>query len=352
LHRESGAYLLEADLPDSARTEVLVLATEHLRGLGDDFDPAVLTSLLDVLVKFGPGAIGVEALPPVEIRRLSDQAAIDPDGAAAQIVAAFAGEVDEHGQATRAILGLTSLGAGVGADALLDTADLSQPPIRRSLAMHLLAADDLPSALLHWKRLPDEERIADELVTAETARFLGERLSRADETVAIGVAVADRLGHGRVHAIDDHVDDELGIATDLNEHLMAELEGTAAYAELAASPYFAEAGRRLPEAAATGDLLPMYRLINSREFLNEDVATQWHLFYRTELPSGRDRVRAALWEARNLAIASRIRAMSAWHPGGRVMVVIGAAHKPFLDRLLAQMMDVTVVQLAELLPAR
>jgi pheromone shutdown protein TraB len=84
--------------------------------------------------------------------------------------------------------------------------------------------------------------------------------------------------------------------------------------------------------------------------LNEDVSKQWHLFFRTELPSKIDRARVALWEARNLNIAGRIRAASAWHPGGRVLVVIGAAHKPFLDLYLAQMMDIQVVQLGDVLP--
>jgi pheromone shutdown protein TraB len=73
------------------------------------------------------------------------------------------------------------------------------------------------------------------------------------------------------------------------------------------------------------------------------------LFYRTRLASGLDRNRAAMWEARNLAIAARIRAETAAHPGGKVLVVIGAAHRPFIEAYLASMMDVQIVPLSQVL---
>jgi len=186
-------------------------------------------------------------------------------------------------------------------------------------------------------------------MTPPIAGFLSRRLESPDEIVSIGVAVAHRRGLNRLLSVDDHVDDEVGLKTGLNGTLMRELEGNPAYAELVASWYIQEAQRRLPEAAKQGDLLPLYVRMNSPDYLNEDVSKQWHLFFRTELPSKIDRARVALWEARNLNIAGRIRAASAWHPRGRVLVVIGAAHKPFLDRYVAQMMDIEVVQLGDAL---
>jgi len=140
-------------------------------------------------------------------------------------------------------------------------------------------------------------------------------------------------------------DDKLGLTTGLYAALTEELADNAAMAELRRSSYFDDAQHRLPDAAATGDLLPLYLRINSPDYLNADVEAQWHLFYRTGLKSQRDVTRAALWEARNLNISSRVSQASAFHPGGRVLVVIGAAHKPFLDQYLSQMMDVEIVQL-------
>jgi hypothetical protein len=69
----------------------------------------------------------------------------------------------------------------------------------------------------------------------------------------------------------------------------------------------------------------------------------------SNLPSGVDRSRVAQWEVRNLLIAAHIRQATALHPGERMLVVIGSAHKPFLDRYLRQMLDVRVIQLESLI---
>jgi hypothetical protein len=328
---------------------MLILATEHLRALGEDFDRALLTALIDGLERFGPDAVAVEALPPEEIARLVGEAAAKPGGTAAELLAAFAEDAARYGREAQESLDLSPAEASARVDSLLVAPLEHDVQARRSLALHLLAAYDLPSALVQWSYLPEERRSANGSMTPPIADFLSRRLESPDEIVSIGVAVAHRRGLNRLFSVDDHVDDEVGLETGLNEMLGRELEGNPAYADLVASSYLQEAQRRLPEAAAQGDLLPLYVRMNSPDYLNEDVSKQWHLFFRTDLPSNNDRARAALWEARNLNIASRIRAASAWHPGGQVLVVVGAAHKPFLDRYLAQMMDIQVVQLGDVL---
>ena len=102
----------------------------------------------------------------------------------------------------------------------------------------------------------------------------------------------------------------------------------------------------------SGDLLPYYLFLNSStEYGMPDVDAQFHLFFRTRLPSGLDRSRSALWELRNLNITGHIRRITALKPGKRTLVIIGAGHKPFLDLYLSQMMDVRVVQLGDI-PSR
>ena len=98
-------------------------------------------------------------------------------------------------------------------------------------------------------------------------------------------------------------------------------------------------------------MLAHYVYLNSAEYAAGDVEAQWRLFLRTELPSGLDRTRLALWDVRNLNIASNVRRVCAKHPGGRVLVIIGASHKPFLDELLAQSLDVTMVQFGSIVDA-
>lgn len=344
---ELDRYALETPASGAERTEIMVLGTYHLASLGDAFSDDILSPLLDRLEAFDPDVVAVESLPPSEIRRLVGAA--DESESAALIVESFAGEVVRWGEAARAHTNSTAVEAIGAAEATISTATMPDAGTRRRLALQFLAADDLPSALLHWVYLPSEERRSDGTVPADVAEFLTARLGAVDERTAIGVELARRLGLQRVASIDDHVDDEIGLETGLNVQLMAELQETAAFEELVASGYLDEPRERLSEAVALGDALPSYRRLNSLEHLNADVDAQWHLFHRTELESGLDRARAALWEARNLHIAARIREVSAHHPGGRMLVVIGAAHKPFLDRYLAQMMDVDVVNTADVL---
>ena len=81
-----------------------------------------------------------------------------------------------------------------------------------------------------------------------------------------------------------------------------------------------------------------------------DVDAQWGVFLRTHFASGSDRSRLGLWENRNLKIAARIRTVAALHPGGRVLVIYGAAHRPFLEAYLSSIADIQIVGFKELGP--
>jgi len=107
---------------------------------------------------------------------------------------------------------------------------------------------------------------------------------------------------------------------------------------------YAEAEKLLKDCIEKGDLWPQYALLNSPPYARADVNAQWGVFLRTHFPGGPDRARLGLWENRNLKIAARIRAVAALHPGGHILVIYGAAHKPFLDAYLSMMADVKVGQ--------
>ena len=44
------------------------------------------------------------------------------------------------------------------------------------------------------------------------------------------------------------------------------------------------------------------------------------------------------------------RAVAAIHPGGRILVIYGAAHKPFLEAYLSQTADLVIVPFDWLMP--
>ena len=59
----------------------------------------------------------------------------------------------------------------------------------------------------------------------------------------------------------------------------------------------------------------------------------------------------AAWEAQNLHMATVVREVTAAFPGGRALLVVGAAHKPFIEAYLRQLADVEIVAAAAMLDA-
>jgi hypothetical protein len=54
------------------------------------------------------------------------------------------------------------------------------------------------------------------------------------------------------------------------------------------------------------------------------------------------------WETRNLRMAANIREALGWCPGSRMLVIVGASHKDYLDKYLGQMRDVEIADAAAL----
>jgi hypothetical protein len=222
------------------------------------------------------------------------------------------------------------------------------PEERAALALWMLAAYDPASAALQWSYLDAQARAAQKAVPADLAALLDARLARVDETYAIAARVARALGLETLEPVDDFED--LDAYAVIDAQLDKDLEGNALVAAISKTPVYQDAASRLKECVKSGDLLPQLALVNSAGYAAADVDAQWGVFLRTHFASGADRGRLGLWENRNLKIAARIRAVAALHPGGRVLVVYGAAHRPFLEAYLARTIDVEVVGFESLAP--
>jgi hypothetical protein len=334
---------LEASIPLSERTQVLVLGSQHLRRI-DALNRATLDPLLDALEEWGPAAIGVEVLPPQVIATMEALSAYGP------ALEAFATEQLAAGRLARDYLGIAWSEAIRVADSLYVELEAAPPERRRAVRQQLvpvlLAAYDFDNAALQWTYSAGADG-RPSLELPDTLRmFLENRLEAPSETSAIGLALARRLGLARVHPIDDHLETDLFLA--IADDLSSELQGNDAYRALAESGELEKSEHELREAHAAGDLLPFYLALNAPEALARDVDLEWRFFFRTGLPSGLDRYRVALWEVRNLAMASHVRRMTAPIPGERALVIVGASHKPFLDADLSCGMDLEIVHLQDI----
>lgn len=325
-----------------APTQLLVLGTPHLSGAPDDFDPAVLEPLLQRLAAFEPDVIAIENLSGESIRALKDYEAIYHETA------------DVYGG--RLLKGAALAAGQIGLDlpaaetevrrTLAEFPDAPSPAQRRQLAALFAASGDTHSALVQWWRLPEAERVAADGVSPELAAFFGEYDTRRNESHLIGARLAERLGLERVYPIDDHHSDDLvyPIIPQLSEFFEAQNIG--AVFEMPEYQRLIQATDRLrtPEEA-----LDTYRYLNSPEAGQLDVALQWALLIDRPSPDHAGRVRMAEWEARNLRQVAHIREAMAQAPGGRVLVIIGSAHKPWLDAYLAMISDIEVVDAATVL---
>jgi hypothetical protein len=343
-----GIPSLAAPLAPQERTRVLVLASPHLSEVQPESSSAdALRPLLDRLERFAPTVVAIERVSG-ETVALWEKLAPAWDA----VMAAFAGDVRKVGREAQAALGIDRDEAAREATELIDSwkaaaATAPDGEERRHAALLLAAAYELDSAALQWSYLPPDERGADETLPDAVAASLSRRLDERDERVQIAIALARKCRLERLACVDDQADAPFTLAR--GEELMAGLRQTPELARLEKSLLAVELPKRLDVAAKGADWLPLYRWINSREYAAADVDAQWHLFFRSRLASGLDRERAARWEVRNLGIVARIREASARSAGGRVLVVIGASHKPFLDAYLRSMMDVEVVAAEEVL---
>jgi len=316
--------------------EVMVLGTAHLSQLPKQFDPAALDPLLERLAAWKPDAIAIEALSGMQcdyLRRYPGRyaEAVDaycPDPASAQ--------------------------AATGLDVPTATAQAEQvlagwpaapfPAQRRRLAALFLAGGERASAVVQWLRLPQAERRPGDGLDAALLASLDKLKDRRDESILIAARLAARLGHERVYPMDDHTADR--IITDRKRW---------ADAVMRAWDNPATAARRKTDEALAAQLgtpegvLAMYRVHNApgeaKRVFDSDFGAA--LEEPSERRFGRQYV--GYWETRNLRMAGNIRDVLAARPGTRMLVIVGASHKGYLDAYLHQMHDVRLVDTAAVL---
>lgn len=309
--------------------EVMVLGSSHLSGLPKSFDPAALLPLVDRLAAWKPDGIAIEALSGMQcdhMRRYPGRYAdtIDtycPDPALAQ-----------------AATGLDVPTATAQAEQLL-AAWPANPSAsqRRRLAALFLAGGEQASAVVQWLRLPQAERRAGDGLDATLVALLEQLKDRRNESILIAARLAARLGHERVYPMDDHTADR--VITDRKGWADAVMTAW----KNPATDKRRKADEALePKLGTSEGVLALYRADNapgkSKLIFDSDFGAA------LEEPSSKrfGRQYVGYWETRNLRMAGNIRDVLAERPGMRLLVIVGASHKGYLEAYLHQMHDVRV----------
>lgn len=303
--------------------QILVLGTPHLSTLPDSFNPDNLKGLLSRLSAWKPQAIAIEAVSGVQcdfMRRYSQRYR--------DSVSTYCWDPAPAQTAT----GLDVPAATVEAQQLLAhwPAEPSAAQ-RRHLAAVFLAGAELTSACVQWLRLPEEERHAGDGLSDALVAELNMRIARRNENYLIAAPLAALLGLEQVYAMDDHTADvpvESSAGADAAEGPMnaAMQKRSAMEKELHAqlgSP------QTVPAAYRTYNAPWMAKLAFDSDF-----------GVSLERPDGRGEL--VNWETRNLRMASNIHELLQVRPDRRVLVIVGASHKGYLESYLNQMHELRI----------
>ena len=324
---------LDAAMPGPP-TRVLVLGSVHLsQGGAAAFDPATLEPVLQRLAAYRPGIITIEALSGETCELLRRRAiyrqVMDycPDVAAA-----------------RAATGLDGPAALDAMDAALrDWSAQPTPAQRRRLASVFLAVGEPASALVQWWQLPEVERRTGDGLGEALVQDLRKREANPNENYQLAARLAARLGLQRLHAVDDHVGDNLDIRDE------GGFEKAIRQAWAGASETAKQAQERIAGLRARGDLLGTYRAINAPDYLQPTVEADFGQALRDPSPQRFGRQYVAGWDARNLHMLGHLVAAFRERPGARVLAVVGASHKPWFDALLGMTQGVEMVDAEQVL---
>ena len=313
--------------------EVMVLRTAHLSQMPAAFQPAALSGLNARLLAWKPRAIAIERLSgqqcawlrqfPTRFQDTADTYCFDPAPA-------------------RAATGLDVPAATAEIDRLLASWPASPTPAqRRRLAALFLAGGEPVSALVQWLRLPEAERHAGDGLDARLVELLdGQKVGRGkrSEDTLIAAPLAAALGLERVYAMDDHT----GYGPEPDQKAYA-----AAIEKAWNNPSTAK--RRAADArldAGTGSaegVMALYRALNDPSLAKVVYDSDFRAALEEGSPQQFGRGYVTYWEVRNLRMASNIREAVGEQPGRRMLVIVGASHKWYLQAYLDQMHDMRIV---------
>ncbi|MDB5960025.1 MAG: hypothetical protein JWP59_1319 [Massilia sp.] len=316
--------------------EVMVLGSPHLSQLPKSFDPVNLSLINERLAGWRPQAIAIEALSGTQcdfvrrypLRYADTIKSYCPDTAPA-----------------RAATGLDVPAATARVDQLLAAWPAAPTPAqRRQLAAAFLAGGEQASAMVQWLRLPDIERKAADGLDGALVERLNLLQKRPDESYLIAAQLAARLGLERVFAMDDHTADSVDADPKAAGEAIMKAWDNPATAQRKRS---SDALNKAIDTPA--GVLALYRAYNApgqgKLAFDSDFGAQLN----EPSPQRFGRNYLGYWETRNLRMASNIREVIGNAPGMRMLVVVGASHKAYLEAYLHQMHDVRVVDTASLL---
>lgn len=316
-------------------TQVMILATPHLSNYNEDLNLADLEPLLERLGKYAPNIITIESSSGMTCNRVRSYP---------REHAGYANYYCFDGEPYRVESGLsTSDGSFQARQTLLDWPDLPTAEQRRTLAAAFLASEEPESALVQWLQLDKKDRKIGDGVGAVSVEFLNEFGKSMNESRSIAARLAARLGLEKVYYSDDH-----------GSYFSSDAKSEAYGARL--NDLWPQQGDpcriywdEIDTTLKNGDVIKAYRDYNSQAYGRKKMDCDFKRTMNDNEPEGYGRKYTLDWQARNLRMVSMIVTAAADKPGGKVLSIVGASHKPYYQAYLYQMHDIEVISTDEVL---
>lgn len=311
-------------------TQIMVLGTSHLSNYRDDISLEQLNPLLNRLEAYEPDVITIEASSGMICNR-------------ARIYSReHLGYADYYcfdSTSFREESGLSiQEGSFQARKALLNWPDNPTASQRRSLAAAFIASGEPESALVQWLQLTSSDRVSGDGVGSKSLELLNKRSQFINESYSIAARLAARRGLERVFYTDDH-----------GSFLSADGEDEAASTRISelwlgdgdsCNSHGASVKKKLTE----DDIIGAYYEQNSEDWQRKKMDCDFKRTMNDAEPEKYGRKYTMNWEARNLRMVSHIMTAAATEPGGRVLSIVGATHKPYFEAYLDQMHDVEIIK--------
>ena len=331
------ALICSAAYSQSDKTEILILGTPHLNQI-EGFKSQMLDNLISELQKMEFDGICIESMTTELLHDIESR----NDSAFAGVLETFGGNRLIMANRAQKEFGITFQQAEDEIDQILQKPTLSAED-REKLIQLFLCAGDIASAVLQYQYLDGE---IDFNSNTEFNGGLNKELTSystySNEIYSLAIPLAKVEGIQKIEYVDNFQDE--AILLDQFPHFIDDyVANQELFSEIADKPVYLKSDSLQKGALEQKDFIEFYRYLNSNTYQQADYEAQWAIWLETNFESGSDLSRYALWEMRNLQIAANIMRVAAHYPRQRILVIIGASHKSFLEKYLELVPSIEVL---------
>ncbi len=312
------------------KSEILILGTPHLNQI-EGFKPEMIKDLLNKLNEYDFDAVCIENMPSELLYDIRSRR----DVSFKSVLDYYGGDRISIADSVQTELDLNFLQIEKKFFQLIKKEHLSDQN-RMNLVEYSLGLGDPVTAALHLHFIKDKSILQKSRVSTKFINGLKENVKSYNENYTIALQIAKNEEHRKIEYIDNFQDE--AILYKYSPDFVQEFQDNQqSFMNIAQSPVFTKGNSILKADIKNKNLINYYRYINSSEFMKQDFQAQWQIWLDTKFPLGTDKTRYYLWEMRNLQISANIVRVISLNPGKRILVIIGASHKSFLEKYLKQL---------------